>query len=52
MKMKKMLMMCLLVVAVICACTVRVNALDEGGDYSLYYILNPFNHFVKEDATR
>ena len=29
MKMKKMLMMCLLVVAVICACTVRVNALEE-----------------------
>lgn len=62
MKMKKVLMMCLLVVAVICACTVRVNALenyqestatifDEGGDYSLYYILNHFNHFVKEDAT-
>lgn len=60
--MKKVLKMCLLVVAVICACTVRVNALenyqestatifDEGGDYSLYYILNHFNHFVKEDAT-
>lgn len=55
-------MMCLLVVAVICACTVRVNALeeyqestatifDEGGNYSIGYILSHFNHFVKEDAT-
>lgn len=55
-------MMCLLVVAVICACTVRVNAFeeyqestatifDEGGDYSIGYILSHFNHFVKEDAT-
>ena len=62
MKTKKLLMMCLLVVAVICACTVRVNALeeyqdstatifDEGGDYSIGYILSHFNHFVKEDAT-
>lgn len=61
MKTKKLLMMCLLVVAVICACTVRVNALeeyqestatifDEGGDYSLYYILNNFNHFVRTDV--
>ena len=60
MKTKKLLMMCLLVVAVICACTVRVNALeyqestatifDEGGDYSLYYILNNFNHFVETNA--
>ena len=62
MKTKKLLMMCLLVVAVICACTVRVNAFeeyqestatifDEGGDYSIGYILSHFNHFVKEDAT-
>ena len=62
MKTKKLLMMCLLVVAMICACTVRVNALeeyqestatifDEGGDYSIGYILSHFNHFVKEDAT-
>lgn len=61
MKTKKLLMMCLLVVAVICACTVRVNALeyqestatifDEGGNYSIGYILSHFNHFVKEDAT-
>lgn len=60
MKTKKLLMMCLLVVAVICACTVRVNALeyqestatifDEGGDYSLYYILNHFNHFVETNV--
>ncbi len=60
MKMKKMLMMCLLVVAMICASTVRVSALeyqestttifDEGGDYSLYYILNNFNHFVRTNA--
>lgn len=61
MKTKKLFMMCLLVVAMICACTVHVDALenypestttifDEGGDYSLYYILNHFNHFVETDV--
>ena len=52
--------MCLLVVMMICTCTCTVEALeyqesettfiDEGGNYSLYDILNHFNHFVRTDV--
>lgn len=60
MKTKKLLMTCLLVVMMICTCTCTVEALEyqesettfigEEGNYSLYYILNHFNHFVRTDV--
>ncbi|MDO5812215.1 MAG: choice-of-anchor A family protein [Bacillota bacterium] len=60
MKTKKLLVTCLLLVMIICTGTCTVEALeyqesettfiDEGGNYSLYYILNHFNHFVRTDV--